>query len=184
MIMNKAKLNLMVAAAAFSGLLMSLPATLQAEGKAFVDTLEDFSRVYARSSNLRIVNKVTDWMTEPDSRVVRKDTEEAYLVYGAKADLSNFSIEVYAFGGVGKNLGPHRLQVLASKDGESFVPVRYEKASPRQPNADFNWFSVILSAPEGLPEGTRFLKILLPPQGKDGWWPLVTTVALIVEPPQ
>lgn len=182
MIMNQAKLSLKVAAVALSGLFVSLPATLQAEEKAFVDALEDFSHVYARSSNIRIVKKAAKWQSVPDSRAVRRDTEEAYLVYAAGTDLSNFSVEVYTFGGVGNNLNPSRLQVLASKDGETFAPVRYEKSPPRQPKPDFKWFSVTVTAAEGLPEGTRFLKILLPAQNKDGWWPMVTTVALITEP--
>jgi hypothetical protein len=167
----------LVPAVAFLGGLIALPGALAGDA-VLTDTLDDFSKVHARSSNTQIVQKVTDWLPSADSRANRRTTDEAYFSYRIDKDLSSFNVEIFIYGGKGNHMSTDRLQLLVSVDGKAFAPVDYDISDPRQLTPGFQWYSLILTPSGAIPDGVRTFKVLLPAVESNGWWPIINNVEL------
>jgi hypothetical protein len=147
------------------------PAEPEPEILTTVDVLDDYTQVYARSSNLDFERGSPEYFNGDTSRAIRTttNTNEEYLIYKAadNREMTSFDITTWFWSNEAKT----DFQIYTSSDD-----ITYTLYTPTKTTAVPRWTKVNYSGL--LPEGTKFLKIVYALKSNYIWNPQIGEVRI------
>lgn len=126
----------------------------------FTDPLDDFSLVHEKSVNWEIATSSPEHKGDDPRRAMRSTQTEEHLVYHIE-DMQSLAVKAY------HNVTGDNIQFYTSSTGESYEALTVTKTLGASSGA---WQSVDYTAEE-LPEGTNYLKIVVPANEHQNYTP-------------
>jgi hypothetical protein len=141
------------------------------------DPLNDFSKVFARSTNFMFESGLPANFNEDTSRVIRttSNTKGEYLIYKApySMDMTDFDVTTWFLPGEANKTD---FQIYTSPDNEV-----YTLYTPTKTTALMGWMKTNYSGL--LPQGTKYLKIVFQHQSAYTWNPQIGNVRITSKVP-
>ncbi|GER92183.1 hypothetical protein KDW_63450 [Dictyobacter vulcani] len=135
-------------------------------GSTVTDPLNDYSKIFAHSSNLTFDNTNTANFNNDASRLTRTATSAEWAVW-KQAGMTQFMADSYYW----PTQTVSDFQFYTSADNST-----YTQASPQKNNLGGNWTHIQYTV--NVPTGTNYVKVIFPTDATNAWDPQIAQVVL------
>jgi len=139
------------------------------ENETFIDEMNDFSKIYERSTNLVIDGSYPDVIAENDTgRIRRTAGSDEYIVYN-RFNIRSFTAKLYYE-------SSREMKFYASPDNRNWTLITATADTPVQTTAP--WYRVHLTA-DNIPWGTNYLKVVFSSTNAHDWVPQLGEIEIV-----
>ena len=139
------------------------------------DPLDDFSKIYSRSSNLAFDSSNKEYVAYDESRLYRTTKTSEYIIYNVPSGENIKSFNMGAWFWPNETITDFTISV--SSDGSSYSTITPVKKVVSGASGGY-WHRVEYYRKGDLPSGTKYLKITFPNASQYNWNPQLTYITI------